>query len=433
MEILFQWLSTVEEFLWGFLGAPIILLAGLYLTVRSRFMQVRKFPRVIATFFHYLGAGEEREGVHPLKAFFACVGGCIGIGNIVSVCIAVQIGGPGALFWLWVTAGAGMMLKYGEVYLGIRYRQERPEGGYLGGPMYFLSAIFPSNAVPMTVAFLLCIYGVEVYQFRVVAESVAANFSWSEAAVAAVLLLLVFGAGLGGVARVGTISSVIIPVFVLLYLVMGLYVLFLHADRIPAVLYEVITSAFSGHAAVGGFAGSAVAATLTQGVRRGAYTGDVGVGYASVIHSETSVTVPQKQASLVIFDMFLDTFVVCTLSILLILVTGVWSEPLPASLLVQRALESVFPKMHLFMPFFIFLLGYSTINAYFVVGVNCSRYLSPGRGPALFYLYALLAFAFFTFAGTEQAISLMATVGALLLIVNAYGILRLSKEISYDV
>jgi len=432
MSIFFEYLELVEDFLWNFLGVPVIVVLGIYFSVKSGFVQVRKFPYVLKRFWGYLSYREdEGEGVHPLMAFFACVGGCIGIGNIVAVCTAVQIGGPGALFWVWLTALSGMMLKYGEVYLGMTFRRAVPQGGFHGGPMFYLQQAFGSSLPSMLFCLLFCLYGVEIFQFRVVAHTMTSNFHLNEWLVVAVLLFLVVFASYGGVKRVGEISSAIIPLFLILYVGMSLWVLGHNIQKVPAILYLVLSSAFTGEGALGGAAGSAIVMVISQGVRRGAYTGDVGIGYASVIHSQSSVKEPERQASLVIMDLFLDTFIVCTATIMMILITDVWTLPIDASLLVQEALSIYFPYMHFFMPLFLFLLGYSTINAYFVVGLNCADYLSPRFGRSIFYAYALLALTAFSFVETRQAIAVMGVVGCLLLILNCAGIFILRKKIRY--
>jgi alanine or glycine:cation symporter, AGCS family len=433
IDQLFLHLEIFENSLWGFVAVPIIILLGLFLSFQSGFVQIVKFPKVVKTFLSFMFVPQrEKGGVHPLQAFFACVGGCVGIGNIVGITTAVQIGGPGALLWIWVTALAGMMIKYGEVFLGIRYRVKNSEGGYNGGPMYFLQRVFKGSFVPNLVCLLLCIYGVEVYQFNVIVNSVTSNLGVNPYLVLAILLALVIFAGSGGVRRVGNISGFIIPLFVLLYLGMGLWVLLQNLDQIPNVFKVIFNTAFTGHAAIGAFIGSSTMQAISQGVRRGCYTGDVGVGYASVIHSESFVKIPEKQASLVIFDIFVDTFMICTTSVMIILVTDLWNQPINSSLLVQTALAQYFPYMEWFMPLFLFLLGYSTINAYFCVGLKCAQYLNPRRGRALYYAYAVIALAAFALVDTAQAQSVMTIAGGLLLVFNCYGIFYLRKEISYD-
>lgn len=431
-ENLLEVLSLFENGVWGYAGFPALMLVGLYLTLKSGFFQIRKFPAIVKIFIEFLRADpSQSKGVHPLQAFFASIGGCVGVGNVVSICTAVQIGGPGALFWIWITAIVGMLVKYGEVFLAMKFRVSTPNG-YLGGPHYYLRRCFKTLFFPNLAAVLLCIYGVEIYQFSVVAHSVSYNADLPLLPVALTLLGLVMFAGMGGVRRVGNISSLIIPVFVVIYIGMGGYVLFQHLGDLGGVFNSVFTYAFTPHGAIGGFIGSSLMMTVSQGVRRGCYTGDLGIGYASVIHSETSVTSPEKQASLVIFEIFLDTFVICTTSVVLILATGLWATPMDASLLVQNALGMYFPYMNFFMPFFLFLLGYSTINAYFVVGLKCAEYIAPKWGKLFYNLYAALALLIFSFADSAGAQAVMAIVGGLLLPLNAYGIYKLRNEISFN-
>lgn len=171
--------------------------------------------------------------------------------------------------------------------------------------------------------------------------------------------------------------------------------------------------------------------TISQGVRRGCYTGDLGVGYASVIHSESSANIPEKQASLAVLDILLDTFLICSTSVMLILVTETWHQPMNATMLVQTALGNHFPYMHFFMPLFLFLLGYSTINAYFCVGIKCAEFLSPKYGRTVYYTYGISALILFSFIGTLQAQTIMTIVNGSLLVINCIGIFRLRKEISF--
>lgn len=422
-----------ENVLWMFFGVPIVFLLGLILTIESGFAQIRNLPSAIKAFASFFKKNDHQaKGIPPLKVFFACIGGSVGVGNVVGVCTAVQIGGPGALFWIWVTALAGAIVKYAEVYLGMRYRVTDANGNYCGGPMYYLRQAVDQPWISTIVCVLLCLYGVEIFQFTVVTKSIAANFDWNLPLVVAVMLGLVLFAGNGGVRRVGTISSALIPVFVSCYVGMGIWVLFNNINHLPDVFLTVVKTAFTGHAALGAFAGSTIMAAVSHGVRRGCYTGDIGIGYASVIHSETAVTVPEKQALLVIFEIFVDTFLICTSSVAVVLVTGVWQEPLDGTMLVQTALAKYFPYMQYFMPLFLFLVGYATINAYFCVGIKCAEFLMPGIGRRLYQGYAIVILVAFSFVDTTLAQSMMAIAGGLLLVINSVGVFILRKKISFN-
>ncbi|MEI8125791.1 MAG: amino acid carrier protein [Parachlamydiaceae bacterium] len=422
-----------ENFLWAFVGVPIVLILGLVLTIQSRFAQFRNLPLATKTFLSlFRQTDEQQKGIPPLKAFFASIGGSVGVGNVVGVCTAIQIGGPGALFWLWITAMAGAVVKYSEVYLGVRYRVTNSSGEYSGGPMYFLRQAIDRPWVSTAVCVLLCLYGVEIFQFSVVANSISTNFDINLFVVVACLIALVTFAGMGGVRRVGNISSALIPLFVFSYVGMGGWILIQNIHELPSVFATVISSAFSGHAAIGAFAGSAMMQAMSHGVRRGCYTGDIGIGYASVIHSETSVIIPEKQALLVVFEIFMDTFLICTSSVAVVLVTGVWQEPIAGAMLVQEALGKYFPYMNFFMPFFLFLVGYATINAYYCVGLKCAEFLHPKMGRRLYQLYAVVVLVAFSFFDALLAQSVMAIAGGFLLVINSVGIFMLRKKISFD-
>lgn len=434
LETISNSILAFENYLWGYLGVPIVLLLGLILTLQSNFAQFRNLPASIKIFLSCFKRGQSNEpGLSPLKVFFACIGGSVGVGNVVGVCTAVQVGGPGALFWIWVTAMAGAIVKYSEVYLGMRYRISDGQGGYSGGPMYFLPQAMKKAWVPGLVCALLCLYGVEIFQFSVVSKSIATNFDLNIYAVVAVFLGLVLFAGSGGVRRVGNISTALIPLFVVLYIGMGLWVLVNNLSSLPGVFSTVFASAFSGHAALGGFLGSSLIVAVSQGVRRGCYTGDIGIGYASVIHSQTNVTVPERQAALVICEIFMDTFLICTTSVMLVLVTGAWHQPIEGSMLVQWSLGQYFPYMHVFMPLFLFLVGYATINAYFCVGLKCAGTLWPRFGRQIYYVYAVIVLVLFSFVDSVLAQSVMAIAGGLLLLINSVGIYLLRKQISFEV
>lgn len=430
----FERLEWFSDLVWGYPGLFLILALGLWFSLQTGFFQVRKFPAILGIFFGYLGKRREHKiGVHPLKAFFASMGGAIGVGNIVVVCAAIKIGGPGALFWIWIVGLLGMMLKYAEVYLGVIHRKRNKEGSYDGGPMYYLQKAYGVKWIPMLVSLLFCIYGVEIFIFSEVTETIALNWELNRAWVAAILLGLVLIAGLGGVKRVGEVCSALIPLFVLVYTFMCLWVFIANLSLIPGVFALVFKTAFTGSAATGGFIGSTLMMAMSQGAARGAWSADIGIGYASIIHSETSTHKPERQASLAIFGVFLDTFVVCTSSIILILITDVWSLDIPVGALVQTALSKYFPAMQTFMPIFIFLLGYSTLIPYFVVGMKCAVFLSARYGKIVYLVYAVSSFLFFSFFDPYNALIVTTLAGGLILCFNLPGIFLLRKEICFDI
>lgn len=440
IEHLFNLFETFNNVLWGYVGIFLILGMGIYLSCKSKWMQITQFPHITRYFFHCLRIKEDPasqghvQGVSPLKAFYASVGGCVGIGNLVTIAVAIQIGGPGALVWVWLVALLGMVIKYSEIFLGIKYRISNEEGSYNGGPMYFLKKAFPGKAwIPLLMAALMCVYGVEIFMFRVMKESFVVNFSLPPTAVTVGLLALIILGVSGGVARVGAISSFLIPTFVLIYIGMTLWVLGQHITELPSLISTVFRSAFTGNAAIGGFIGSTFTLAISKGISGACYSGDIGIGYASIIHSEANTPDPKKQAGLSIFGIFLDTFVICTCTILLLIATGVWHNSMDGSLLVQAALSQYFPHMEIFMPILLFALGYSTITAYLCAGLKCARYITSRYGAILYYTYAGAAFIFFSFYEPIYALTIMNIAGGLLMLINLAGIFKLRREIDFEV
>lgn len=431
--MIFDILSSINEFIWGYVAFILIFALGAYFSVRSRFFQVRHFGSIVKSFIAMFKEKAETDnpGVHPLKIFFASIGGCIGIGNVVAICSAVQIGGPGALFWTWIGGFAGMLIQYSEVFLGMRYRVKNESGSYDGGPMFFLPKAYRMKWIAPVVCTLLCFYGVEIFMFNVMAESISTNWGINHIAIVAVLLIAVVVVSLGGIKRVGEVCSGLVSFFILVYFLMAVWVLIQNSAVLPSVFSSIFHGAFTAQAATGGFAGSTIMLTLSMGLSRGAYSGDIGVGYNSVIYAESRTTQIKRQSSLTIVGIFIDTFVICTLSILVVLSTGHWNSGIDVTLMVQEALALFFPYMNVFMPIFLFLLGFTTILAYFVVGVKCAKYLSPKWGPLAYYAYACTALPLFAFVDATQAFLLMSLSGAILLVLNLFGIFLLRKEVDF--
>jgi AGCS family alanine or glycine:cation symporter len=415
---LIEYLNLLDDFLWEYLSIPAIIILGGYLTMRYKAAQVRKLRSVWKELLScYSQPSSDIKGIHPLHAFFTTMGGCIGVGNLVAVCTAVKIGGPGALFWMWVTAIVGMSVKYAEIYLSVKTRTEDESSEYLGGPMYYIESSL-SKFWGIIFAILLSIYGIEVYMFKIVTETVSTSWQLPQIWVSIALLLMVLYAVQGGAKRVGQLCSLVIPLFVAGYLLMSSWVLAVNYQKVPAMCWLILESAFTGHAPIGAFAGSGVLIAVSQGVKRACYTGDIGVGYAGVVAAQASEESEGQQARFSYIGIILDTFIVCTLSVLLILISGVWQMNISESEMVTYVLSQYFPGTSIFMPVFIFLLGYSTIIAFFHVGLCCMEYISPRYGQLLYYMYAIFAFMTFSYLDAYAALALMNICGAIMLVIN---------------
>jgi AGCS family alanine or glycine:cation symporter len=281
------------------------------------------------------------------------------------------------------------------------------------------------------VCILLAAYGIEIFMFNVMADSISVNWGIELWIVVTVLCFATFAVALGGIKRVGEVCGAIIPLFIILYFFMCAWVLAMHASELPHVFKDIFYGAFTTQAAQGGFVGSTVSLAISTGLSRGAYSGDIGVGYTSIIYAESQTRDFQRLSCLTIVGIFLDTFVICTLSVLVVLATGIWNTGIDVSLMVQESLALHFPLMQFFMPFFLFLLGYTTLLAYFVVGVKCAKYLSPKWGPPFYYLCGAIALPLFAFTKANHAFTVMSLLGAMLLLINLFGMFLLRKKIVF--
>ena len=391
-------------------------------------------PEIFKIFYSYMNQkSDNARGVKPLYVFFASIGGCIGIGNVVAVCTAVQLGGPGAVFWMWIAGFFGMLVKYAEIYLGMVYRIKDENNSYIGGPMIYLQQLQGGKILSGLVAFLFCIYGAEIFIFRTITHTIVAGWGFDKGFVVVLLMILVLIIGQGGLQLVGKVSSIIVPVFLVVFASMSLYILAINISMLPSIFKLIFVSAWTPHATIGAFAGSTMMTTMTHGIKRACYSGDIGVGYASTIHSQTSETSASREASMGIMGIFMDTFVICTLSLLLILVTGTWKDGIHQTVLVAQALQLYFPYINIFWPMFIFLLGYTSLISFYSVGKNAAVFLLGNKGHYVYPVFAASAFLAFSYIGeNDHAMMFMAITGMFLLILNVYGIVMLSDKIKFN-
>ncbi len=428
-----QIITIIDHILWTYFGIISILIIGIYFTIKFQFGQITKFNVICNIFITYCKKLNTNyiHHTHPIKTFFTSIGGCIGIGNIVAVCTAIKIGGPGALFWIWIAAFLGMIFKYSEVYLGILYRKQNIDGSFEGGPMFFLQHVFKTSLMPIIVALLLTIYSTEIYIFNTLTEIITTAFKIPKYITIFIIITSIVFVGKDGINRVGNICSLIIPFFLIIFITMCLIILFKNMHHIPQILNNIFLSAFLGHAPIGGFAGSSILLASSQGIARGCYTGDIGIGFASIIHAQTSTENPNKQALLSIFGVFLDTFVVCTMSILVILITNIWNLNIPSFYMVQIALSTQINHIKFFMPIFIILLGYSSMISFYCVGQKCIKFIFPTYGISIHLLYTITSFLIFSIIKPQLSLHIMSIAGVLLLIINSIGIIHLRKKIKF--
>lgn len=440
IDSIFDVVSFLDDFFWSYIGWVLILAAGLYLTCVSKGLQFRalfNFRQNIKAI--YSEASENKgEGIHPFKLYFASVGGMVGLGNIVGISVAMMIGGPGSIFWTIIASLCGMLLKYSEIFLGVKHRIRNKEGGFDGGPMYYLKDAFGKDTLlgrilPALSAVIICLYGVETLQFLILVDRIEDTFEINRFMVVLGLLSVVIYSSIGGIKRLANICTYIMPGFMLTYLFMSGYIIASNAAMLPEFLRLVIQSAFTTHAEMGGFAGSTMILAAYLGMSKTVYSGDIGVGYDAIVQSETRIVNPKKQAVLAIYSLLTDTFI-CLMTNIMVGVTGAWYtlNHMKPSDVVATIIGDYFPYSELFITFLLFFAGFTTLIAFLAAGIKCARYLSPKHGKKIYLLYAVFAFIIFSNVSQDKLIAFMGLISGLLVLINVVGILKLRKEIDFS-
>ncbi|GBE30149.1 amino-acid carrier protein AlsT [bacterium BMS3Bbin04] len=328
-----EWIDTIAGGFATWLILPLIG-TGIYLTWRLRLVQMMHFKhswRVIAGIYD---DPNDTGDVNHLQALSAALSATIGIGNIAGVATAIHFGGPGALFWMWVTAFLGMATKFSEATLAMVYRKKHKDGSVSGGPMYYiekgLGPKWKSLAVIFAGATIISSFGTgNAIQAFTVADSMRADFGvppWITGIVLATLVALVI---LGGIKRIGVVASRLVPFMAAVYILACMFVIGLNIGEVPATFATIFHSAFTPQGAIGGFAGSTFFLALLWGVRRGIYSNESGQGSAPIAHAAAKTEEPVREGTVAMIGPFIDTLVICTLTGLTILLSGAWSTPFP--------------------------------------------------------------------------------------------------------
>lgn len=429
-------LELLDYLIWRYLAFILVLAVGISLSYRARFYQLKVLRNISKTFRdlapYNSAANKSAAGTNPIKLYFASIGGMIGTGNIATVTAVVTIGGPGGIIWMWLAVLVGMLIKYSDIYLGVTHRIKNHHNNYDGGPMYYLKKAYGNNFMPKLYAILLCVYGVEISQFVMISDSLSSNLNISREIIVAILLALIFYVTRGGVKRLANTCTLMMPPFLVLYIIMCVWVIVANGGVFLEFIPIILKSALVGHSAVGGFAGSTMLLAAHYGTSKAVYTGDIGIGYDSIINSETRADSAKKQARLSIIALA-NNALICTLSCLVVLVSGLWksADQLKPTEYVVTALSTYFPYIKLFMSVLFFLAGFTTIIAYLVVGMKSARFLSPVFGERIYGIYAAIIFILLSFSEQEQMIAFMSLTGGLLMLVNLPGIFKLRHEIKF--
>jgi len=347
METITNAVNWLNGIVWGVPMLVLILGVGLFLTVGLKFLTILKIPFG----FKLLWQGRIPAGkgeISPFNALMTSLAATIGTGNIAGVATAIFLGGPGAVFWMWMTALVGMATKYAEAVCAVRFREEDERGKYVGGPMYYIKNGLGENWRWLAVCFALFAgiagFGIgNMVQANSIANALSANFAIPEWLTGIVLVVLVGAVLLGGIERISTIAGKLVPFMAIAYISAGALVLVLYASEIPAAYALIFTHAFTPAAATGGFAGAAVWAAIRFGVARGVFSNEAGLGSAPIAHAAAQTKGPVSQGLIAMLGTFIDTLVVCSFTALAILVTGAWTSGETGAALTSRAFDLALP------------------------------------------------------------------------------------------
>lgn len=386
MEGFIQWLNKL---VWGAPALVLILGVGAYLAARTHLVQLRLLPQALVAFSRQLKRREDSEN-SPFRAVCTALAATVGTGNLAGVAGAIALGGPGSIFWMWLCGILGMGLKFAEATLAVRFRRKNSAGEYVGGPMYMLSAALPRRWgwLGGLYAFfgVVAAFGVgnatQINTVVVSTRQMLLRFQlpappWLNLVLGLTLGALVGAMLLGGAKRIGAAAEWLVPIAAGTYLLLGLGVLIAHSERIPLAFAQILEGAWSPRAVTGGLVGSAFQA-LRIGVSRGVFTNEAGMGTASIAHAGASVRHPVEQGLMGIVEVFIDTLVICTMTALVILCSGV---PIPygtdpGAALTEQAFSAVYgPWCSIYLTAALCCFALATVLGWGLYGVRCAQYL----------------------------------------------------------
>lgn len=373
-------LNQIDSFVWG---PPLLMLlvgTGIWLTVRLGVLQVVRLPRALTLIFTSKNDGS--GDVNSFQSLMTALAATVGTGNIVGVATALKAGGPGALFWMWLAAFFGMATKYAEGLLAVKYRSVDKNGNIAGGPMYYIEKGLGEKYRPLAVLFalfgVLCAYfGIGTFaQVNSIVEitQLAAGIPVEYTGI--VLTVLVAAITLGGLKSIARVAGKLVPTMALLYLLITMGILIFNIDALPAAIASVIESAFTPTAATGGFLGATVMMALRNGVARGVFSNESGLGSAPIVAAAAKTKWPAEQGLISMTGTFIDTIIICTLTGLSLIVTGAWSGEFNGAAMTQQAFVSVYGNLgSLLLMIGLSLFAFTTILGWNYYGERCIEYL----------------------------------------------------------
>ena len=426
-------LKALDAFVWG---PPLLILlvgTGIYLTIRLGLLQVTRLPKA----FQLIFTKDKGHGdVSSFAALCTALAATVGTGNIIGVATAIKVGGPGALFWMWMAAFFGMATKYAEGLLAIKYRTKDANGAVAGGPMHYILLGMGEKWRPLAIFFalagvLVALLGIGTFtQVNSITESIQNTAQIDPAITALVLSVFVAIAVFGGLKSISKVSTAVVPFMAIIYILGTLTVIFFNIGEIPSTIALILTSAFSPVAAVGGFAGATIRTAIQNGVARGVFSNESGLGSAPIAAAAAKTNEPVEQGLISMTGTFIDTLIICTLTGLTILVTGVWSGELNGVALTQSAFSIVFSDFgSIVLTIFLVLFAFTTILGWNYYGERCFEFLFGVRFIWLYRVVFVVMVLLGGFIELDMVWIIADIVNALMALPNLIALLVLSPVV----
>ncbi len=427
-------LTAIDDFIWG---PPLLILligTGIMLTIRLKFLQVTKLPMALGLIFTARNKGS--GDIDSFKALCTALAATVGTGNIVGVATAVHAGGPGAIFWMWVAAFVGMATKYAEGCLAVKYRTVDDNGEVSGGPMYYIQNGLGEKYKPL--AFLFAFFGVLVAFFGIgtfaqvnaIVDITKLTTSIPVEYTAAILTVLVAAVTLGGLQSIAKTASKVVPAMAAIYVIATGVFLIMFADRIPGAIEQIIESAFTGTAAQGGFLGATVMLAMRSGVARGVFSNESGLGSAPIVAAAAKTKWPAEQGLISMTGTFIDTIIICTMTGLMLVVSGTWTGTVNGAALTNEAFLMAFPDYGgIILCVGLVLFAFTTILGWNYYGERCVEYLVGVKGILPYRLIFIALVGCGAFIKLEVIWVLADIVNGLMAIPNLIALIGLSTVV----
>lgn len=434
MELINQIISTVNGYVWGWPMLVLIGLTGLYLSISIRFYPITHL--VLA--FQQLWKGRKQQGegeITPFNALMTSLSATIGTGNIAGVATAIFVGGPGALFWMWAIAIVGMATKYAEAVCAVNFREKDDKGHWVGGPMYYIRNGLGKNWQWLAVAFAffgtIAGFGIgNTVQSNSVADALHATFQIPKEYTGIILAVLVGLVLLGGVKRIAAVAGKLVPIMALSYLGAGLIILLMNISALPEAFALVVKHAFTPISATGGFAGATMMLAIRYGFARGIFSNEAGLGSAPIAHAAAQTDSPVRQGTIAMLGTFIDTIIICSITGLVIIISGEWTTGVSGASLSTAAFSKALPGAGEYVVSLgLSVFAFTTILGWSVYGERCAQYLLGTKVVVPFRILWVAAIPVGTMISLDFVWLLADTLNAMMAIPNLIALLMLSPII----